>query len=89
MLKWPSDDGVVTHYVPNDSMKQPWTQTRFWDEVEQEESIVGIVQFPQDCNRGKGQGKPSVVPARQIHANETTAGKTTALQYCWDEEEQE
>ena len=88
-LKWPSDDGAVTHYVPNDSMKQPWTQTRFWDEAEQQESIVGIVQFPLDCNRGKGQGKPSVVPARQIPASETTAGKTTALQCCWDEEEQE
>ena len=44
-----------------------------------------MVQFPQDCNRGKGQGKMSVVPARQIPANETTAGKTTALQCCGDE----
>ena len=78
--KWPSDDGAVTHDDPNYFMKQPWTQVGFWAEDEQEEAIVGMVQFPQDCNRGKGQSKMSVVPFRQIPANETTAGKTIALQ---------
>ncbi len=53
-LKWPSDDGAVTHDDSNYFMKQPWTQVGFWAEDEQEEAIVGIVQFPQDCNRGKG-----------------------------------
>ena len=78
--KRPSDAGAVTHYDPNYFMKQPGTQLGFWAEDEQEEAIVGMVQFPQDCNRGKGQGKMFVVPFRQIPANETTAVKTIALQ---------
>ena len=52
--KWPSDDVAVTHDDPNYFMKQPWTQVGFWDEEEQEESIVGMVQFSQDCNQGIG-----------------------------------
>ena len=44
-----------------------------------------MVLLPQDCNHGKGEGKISVAPARQIPANETIAGKTTALQCCGDE----
>ena len=78
--KRPSDAGAVTHYDPNYFMKQPGTQLGFWAEDDQEEAIVGIIQFPQDCNRGKGQGQMSVVPLRQIPANETSAGKTNALQ---------
>ena len=78
--KWPSDHGAVTHDDSNYFMKQPWTQVGFWAEDEQEEAIVGMVQFPQDCNPGKGQGKMSVVPFRQIPASETTAVKTIALQ---------
>ena len=55
--KWPSDHGAVTHLDSNHFMKQPWTQVGFWAEDEQEEAIVGIVQFPQDCNLGQGEGQ--------------------------------
>ena len=77
--KWPSDHGAVTHDDSNYFMKQPWTQVEFWAEGDQEEA-VGIVQFPQDCNLGQGEGQDVCRALWLIPANEATAVKTIALQ---------
>ena len=77
--KWPSDHGAVTYLDSNYFMKQPWTQVEFWAEGDQEEA-VGIVQFPQDCNLGQGEGQDVWRALWLIPANEATAVKTIALQ---------
>ena len=78
--KWPSDHGAVTYLDSNYFMKQPWTQVEFWAEGDQEEAIVGIVQFPQDCNLGQREGQDVCRALWLVPANEATAVKTIALQ---------